>query len=55
MSVKTMDMLLFIFINSKALRRAASNGTKEYDYMVDQELKREMEILLNIEDDAIDN
>jgi hypothetical protein len=50
-----MDKLLFIFINLKSLRRTASNRTKEYDRIIDQEVEREMEILLNIEDDAIND
>jgi hypothetical protein len=50
-----MDKLLFIFINLKSLRRTASNRTKEYDRIIDQEVEREMEILLNIEDDVIND
>ena len=49
MKVETIDMLVFIYMNIKALRQAS--GAKDWDKEIWKELFED--ILLNIEDDIV--
>jgi hypothetical protein len=49
MTIETMDMLVFIYMNSRALRQAS--GSKDWDKALWKELIED--ILLNIEDDTV--
>jgi hypothetical protein len=49
MTVETMDMLVFIYINTRALRQAS--GAKDWDKDLWKELIED--ILLNLEDDEV--